>query len=312
MRNLLLLALMGCSGNVSTGYLAFKSPSVGETFTRDHLGATGAIVAPIDIEVEVDGDIKRVAITQGTEALGDIDGAGKLHAEVTGKGPITLTATAYDDLDVALVTAAVDITIADPPFATCREWLDLYQSSYTAGPANPGVTDPVTANVPINGVSYRFNGSTNPRTTLYGDCTLIRSLLEAGPIMKKHDIVELIDIGVYNYRCIGGGTPPDCPNGISQHAYAKAIDIAGFKTSDGTTYSVLTDWVIDPATTTCTAETDPGKDEFLHRVICELKQAKVWNIVLTPNYNADHRNHFHVDLSPDANVIKRELYDHAD
>jgi hypothetical protein len=41
-------------------------------------------------------------------------------------------------------------------------------------------------------------------------------------------------------------------------------------------------------------------------VICALKQAGTWNIVLTPNYNADHRNHFHVDLTDGANTIKRE------
>ena len=30
----------------------------------------------------------------------------------------------------------------------------------------------------------------------------------------------------------------------------------------------------------------------------------MWNIVLTPNYNADHRNHFHVDLTPGADLIR--------
>jgi len=68
---------------------------------------------------------------------------------------------------------------------------------------------------------------------------------------------------------------------------------------------VLTDWNIDPATTTCTAATDGTKDTFLHKVICELKKEGVWNIVLTPNYNDAHRNHFHVDLTPDADTIKR-------
>src|SRR5690606_14856471 len=96
---------------------------------------------------------------------------------------------------------------------------------------------------------------------------------------------------------------------MSQHAYAKAIDIAAFITSDGTKYSVLTDWLIDPATTTCTAETEPGKDAFLHEVICSLKAAGVWNIVLTPNYNAAHRNHFHVDLTEGADTIKRDAPD---
>ncbi len=33
----------------------------------------------------------------------------------------------------------------------------------------------------------------------------------------------------------------------------------------------------------------------------------VFHIILTPNYNADHRDHFHCDLSPGAHTIRFEL-----
>jgi hypothetical protein len=313
MRCLGLLLVAGCSGNITTAFIAFESPSSGASFTRDQLGSTGALMSPVEVKVTAEGDIARVAISEGEDQLGDVDGDGKLVAEVTGKGATTLVATAYDDDDAALATATVDIMLADPQLANCHEWLDLYKQQYTLGPDNPGVADPVTATVPINGLSYRYTDNTTPRKTLYADCTLIRSLLEAAPIMRKRDIVEVADIGIYNYRCIGStGTPPDCPSGISQHAYAKAIDLAAFKQSDGSTYTVLTDWVIDGTGATCSADTEPGKDAFLHELICALKQAKVWNIVLTPNYNSDHRNHFHVDLTPDSNFIKREVFDYDD
>ena len=118
-------------------------------------------------------------------------------------------------------------------------------------------------------------------------------------------MVEVLDFGVYNYRCIGGGTPPDCPNGISQHAYGRAIDVAGFVTGDGTSTSVNDDWVIDPdAEETCEAATDGAADAFLHDVACALHEAAVFQIILTPNYNADHRDHFHCDLTPDLLVIE--------
>ena len=136
-------------------------------------------------------------------------------------------------------------------------------------------------------------------------------------IVGEHDIrrsvhcgkVEVADIGVYNYRCIGGeGTPPDCPRGMSQHAYAKAIDLAGFTLDDGSYAEVKTDWVIDPdGEPTCEAPAEPGADQWLHDTICALKRAGVWNIVLTPNYNADHRDHFHVDLTSGADFIERQL-----
>jgi hypothetical protein len=159
---------------------------------------------------------------------------------------------------------------------------------------------------PINGVPYRYLGNTTQRATFFMDCRLALSLARAAPVLRAHDVVEVEDIGVYNYRCINNdGTPPNCNVGMSQHAYAMAIDLAAFHTADGATYTVKTDFVIDPTTEpTCTAATEPGKDAWLHQTICELKGDKVWNIVLTPNYNDLHRDHFHVDLTPGSDYIR--------
>jgi hypothetical protein len=245
-----------------------------------------------------------VKITSGDRELGDAI-SGALAAELRTAGMKTLTATALDDDGAELATATLELTVTEPQPAGCHDWLDLYKLDYTTGPASPGIADPITVKAPINGVAYRYNGSTDPRKTVMGDCSLVKSLAEAAPILREHDIATFVDIGVYNYRCIDQSkSPPNCT--MSQHAYAKAIDIAAWETNAGEKYTVLTDWDIDPATTTCTAETTPGKDAFLHEVICALKKAGVWNIMLTPNYNADHRNHFHVDLTDGANTIKRE------
>jgi hypothetical protein len=269
---------------------------------RDQLGSSGALVAPIGVEVDVGGDVARVAITAGETALGELSD-GTLAAEVARSGAVTLTATAYDKDGIELLATSVDVMIDEPMVAGCHDWLDLYKLDYAKGPANQGVADPITVTLPLNGVAYRYSGNTTQRKTLYGDCQLMKSLAQAAPIVRSHEIQEIIDIGIYNYRCIDQSlTPPDCT--MSQHAYAKAIDLAEFVTSDGTHYSVLKDWVID-STATCAAETSNDKDAFLHQLICELKAAKTWNIVLTPNYNADHRNHFHVDLTKDSDFIKR-------
>ena len=179
--------------------------------------------------------------------------------------------------------------------------------TYTVGPTQPGVPDPVTVTTPINGMPYRYLSNTNRRATFFMDCSLARSLVQAAPILRSRGVVEVADIGVYNYRCIGSGTPPNCPQGLSQHAYAKGIDLAAFKTADGSDYNVETDWVIDPmAESTCGAATSNDEDAWLHEVICDLKGDDVWNIVLTPNYNAAHRNHFHVDLTAGSDFIRRE------
>ncbi|OOH83449.1 extensin [Pseudomonas fluorescens] len=70
---------------------------------------------------------------------------------------------------------------------------------------------------------------------------------------------------------------------LSRHASADALDIAGFRLGDGRTVSVLKDW--------------PKQNQdaqFLRQVrdgACE-----AFSVVLSPDYNAAHRNHFHVDV----------------
>ncbi len=70
---------------------------------------------------------------------------------------------------------------------------------------------------------------------------------------------------------------------LSQHATANALDIAGFRLADGRSISVLKDW--------------PGEGErgqFLRRV--RDAACKDFNVVLSPDYNAAHHNHFHLDM----------------
>jgi hypothetical protein len=296
------VGVAGCSVEVEVASLSFVSPAPGSSHVRDQLGASGALVANVGIEVDAGGDIARVALSAGDVALGDL-ADGKLAAELAKPGPLTLTATAFGDDGTELLSTAVDITIDDPAVVDCHGWLDLYHLQYMTGPANLGIADPITVTLPLNGIAYQAVGASSLRKTLYGDCLLMKSLAEAASILRAHDISELIDYGIYNYRCIDQTkTPPNCT--MSQHAYAKAIDIAELISGDGTHFSVLTDWVID-TTATCAAETAGDKDTFLHALICELKAADVWNIVLTPNYNDAHRNHFHVDLTEGSDFIKR-------
>lgn len=70
---------------------------------------------------------------------------------------------------------------------------------------------------------------------------------------------------------------------LSQHASANALDIAGFRLADGRRISVLGDWK------------DAGdKGRFLRQV--RDGACKQFSTVLGPEYNAAHRNHFHVDM----------------
>ena len=70
---------------------------------------------------------------------------------------------------------------------------------------------------------------------------------------------------------------------LSQHASANALDIAGFRLADGRSISVLKDWPGEGASARFLRQVrDSACDDF--------------NVVLSPDYNAAHRNHFHFDM----------------
>jgi hypothetical protein len=71
----------------------------------------------------------------------------------------------------------------------------------------------------------------------------------------------------------------------SQHATANAIDVAGFTLEGGISVSVLRDWK------------DQGpKGEFIRSV--RDKACGKFGSVLSPDYNAAHANHLHLDMAP--------------
>lgn len=90
-------------------------------------------------------------------------------------------------------------------------------------------------------------------------------------------VIRIDHFGAYNCRPIAGSSR------LSEHGRGLAFDIGGFQLLDGTVVSVLNDWY---------ENTRPA--DFLHRIARE--GCHVFNVVLGPGYNADHRNHLHLDL----------------
>lgn len=90
-------------------------------------------------------------------------------------------------------------------------------------------------------------------------------------------VVRVRTLGAFSCRDIAGR-----PGRRSQHATANAIDVSGFELSDGRTITLTQDW-------------DRGAaGGFLREVrdgACGLFAG-----VLSPDWNAAHRDHFHFDL----------------
>jgi hypothetical protein len=93
-------------------------------------------------------------------------------------------------------------------------------------------------------------------------------------------VVRINQMGSFSCRRINGRSR------LSQHALGQAIDIGGFRLSDGTTVSVEHDW------------NEPGPKRLFLRHLAR-RACGYFSVVLTPDSNADHYNHIHLDIGPD-------------
>jgi hypothetical protein len=91
-------------------------------------------------------------------------------------------------------------------------------------------------------------------------------------------VVAIEHYGSYSCRRMYGRSTGDW----SEHARARAIDISGFKLSDGRRLTVARDW------------TKPGPESlFLHQV--RDGACRLFATTLSPDYNEAHRDHLHLD-----------------
>ena len=295
-------ASLGPIDNVAA--LSVVAPLPDRSFVIDGVGSTGHLATIVEFEFDVTGPITEVVLTDSHgKTLGTTKAPFQLTRQFTGVGEHTITAQANDNTGATLATRPISFTVSMPTISSCSDWLTLYGLDWQASAPRRGVEEPVSVAMPLNGVSYRYLYGDDPRQTMFMDCRLALSLARAAAHLRARDVIQVLDVGVYNYRCIRNGDPPNCK--LSQHAHAKAIDIAGFVTGDGEVYSVEGDWVInDTNISTCAAVPDNPRDAWLRKLICELKTNNVWNIILTPNYDEAHRDHFHVDLTTDSDFLR--------
>ena len=101
------------------------------------------------------------------------------------------------------------------------------------------------------------------------------------PAAQRHfgrAVRKITHFGAHSCRRLYGRSTGD----FSEHATADAIDVAGFILTDGRRIGVVTDW------------RGEGKEaDFLHEV--RDGACRLFSTVLSPDYNAAHRDHLHLD-----------------
>lgn len=93
-------------------------------------------------------------------------------------------------------------------------------------------------------------------------------------------------MGTYNCREMA-----NYPGWVSEHSYANAIDIKHFELTNGKTIPVLGTYPKNGAVP------KTASARFLKAVARRLFDERVFAVVLTPSFDAAHRNHFHLDMA---------------
>ncbi|MCB9759689.1 MAG: extensin family protein [Alphaproteobacteria bacterium] len=152
------------------------------------------------------------------------------------------------------------------------------------------IEDPVYVRSPVHDVDLLYYDGTETERVLAA-CDMAHALTDTIDDVAPYGVTALRHIGTYNCRVISG------TDTLSRHAFADAIDIYGFDFSDGTQYTLVDDWEHDTS-----SPQGPGA-RFLYDAAYRWHDDYIWTIILTPNYNSAHDNHFHVDLTPGSDYI---------
>jgi hypothetical protein len=99
-------------------------------------------------------------------------------------------------------------------------------------------------------------------------------------------VVRVEQLGTYNCREMAA-----FPGWVSEHAYANALDLASFTLRNGVVVEVRRDF-----DTSDGAPSRKGGD-FLRAISRRAFDEDVFSHVLTPFFDAHHRDHFHLDLA---------------
>jgi len=163
-----------------------------------------------------------------------------------------------------------------------------------------GVLAPVRLTGPLHGVTYRTNGKHDgDDATIWdiADCRLVLSLDDFSKVLAEHDIVEVRHYSMYRRA---PKRWPDDKIG-TRHTGGLALDAAKFIKSDGTKLDVLDDFKGKRYRKVCGKGAPKGKTEAareLRELVCAALDVGMFSVILTPNFNRAHRNHFHLELTP--------------
>lgn len=293
--------------------ITVTAPALGAMIPRDYLTGDGSWVARVTFRAQTSQPVDHLEWVLGGSIVGTgfpPDYAFTTNLATDGQRSYDIVARDAAGGERGRATFPLRIVAPTAASGSCPAQLDALGVTFVDGPATPGVVTPVTVTLPLNDLAIRDAGGAAKRTLLL-DCTLAVALWRAADVLRTQHVTAVTDLGLYAYRCVDGSvSPPACPGStLSQHGLATAIDLGAFRHENGTEYIVTSGWLLDDipdGQTTCTVVPRSGaQNQFLHQLLCELHQHRIFTVLLTPNAAAANADYFHLDLTPrDDRVVR--------
>jgi len=191
-------------------------------------------------------------------------------------------------LHAALILAALAAPLhAEPDADSCLAQLDALGVDYQKVKKS-GIAVGVEVTGALGGVTFA-----NDDQALVIDCSLAVSLAEAGRYLAALGIDRAVYSSAYSKRNVRGTNRP------SKHSYGLAIDVHSFTGPSFGTLRVDRDFeqglgdVVD-----CIGAPLTEGGAVLAVAKCQLVHSGLFHLVLTPDYDDAHHNHYHLEARP--------------
>jgi hypothetical protein len=186
---------------------------------------------------------------------------------------------------------AASLLLATPASADglpdCKGELDARGVSWKRA-SRPGIATAVEIVGPIGGVAL-----TSPEHPLVIDCSLAVSLAEAMTYAKALGIDKATFSSAYSRRNVRGTNKP------SKHSFGLAIDVHTFSGPDLGALRVDRDYeqglgdAVD-----CLGKPLTQGGAVLKVLQCQMARSGLFSLVLSPDYDDAHHDHFHLEVKP--------------
>jgi len=170
----------------------------------------------------------------------------------------------------------------------CLARLDELAVAYRpAGPLQ-GVREPVEVLGPLGGVEYRAFGRPRP---LILDCSLVYSLALAGRYFVDEGLRVAIFSDSYHRRFVRG------TDRWSKHSFGLALDVHVFEDPSHPDRKITVEKDYQRGLgrgKDCIGHPGDSRARSLRMIWCRMARSELFRMVLDPDFDADHRNHFHI------------------